>query len=76
MRYDIEIPNVTHIATCDNLKDVIKALEDSQCLKRTTVMEVLLIADSLIENGSYVGMMAEDHRHSFVVRQISDTLNI
>ena len=72
MRYDIEIPNMAHIATCDNLKDTIKALEDSQCIKRTTVQEVLLIADSLIEHGSYVGMMAEDRRHSFVIRQIPD----
>ena len=68
--YKIEIPNVTNIATCQNLKEVYNALLDSQCMSNGTIHSVLEIADSLIEHGSYVGTVAYDKRYSYVIKKI------
>ena len=76
MKYKLEIPNITHIATCDNYKELVQALQDGDCIKKVKVMDLAIIADSLTEYGHYVGKVSGDNHYSFTITAISDTLNI
>lgn len=68
MRYDIEIIGVSHVATCNNMSEVYDALVDSGCLRYNNhIQDWLIIFDNLMERREYIGQMAEDSRHSFII---------
>ena len=70
MKYDIEVIGMTHVATCDNLVDVKKALLDAQCIKNPSIDQMLIMADELNTKKEYYGAFHGDTRFMFCVKVI------